>query len=776
MARPREPHTPDDGAAHAAEPLQPGVGDLAAWFSRHGGLVSVYIAHLVFVAVLYAPVLRFHFAADAWNLLLHARQGFFHALLAPLGARYVPVAGLFDNFLWGLFGANPGAWALVLLALLAALGTALQRLGARLLGSAPLAFLASLLFLANASFHEVSLWPVVGGVHLLAALFVVAALLGAADLSEGGPTGSDGTASAWRLAGWLAAAYFTDHGTLPALVLVALWLVWARARAHDLTLTRVGGLLTRRGEVAFLLRTLAPLGVVSVVAAVTHVYLDQATPAGAQPAYWLVRGLLSVFSLRASHDLLHTLLTFGADSPLDALTTARCVDGWLLAGLVAAVLMLRRASLGVGVLTLWLLLQAAYLGLFHTFVPRHALLVALPAALLTLHALAVLGRRLTMPGFGTWGLPAFATLLLIAGSQADVARGLRAYGAASNANRTLVELLRGEFPQRPQGSGVTLVNLPASIVDGGVGARAFGNGVDSLVQLGMPSAPADLQTRRLPSSAPQWLFAVGSTPMSLVELRAQLAAVPRLVVLYDRATRLPRIVTQANLPTPDSYTIDSAPQLDWQAGAWPWLAVAPSQPLDLPLRTDGGRRFAALRYLVRPDTRLLVKVAGREATRLEPDSARPERWVVTTLPLGLPDAGSGEVVVTLDSSSGLLLAHAFSFAAPASFTPASAPFLPWTTGAPTYAAIEDETEFPFDRSQCVQNCALRIELLAEKGRDATLSLSPGGSPLALSFAAEAVPSWRAYRIPLPDGTEPVALRLRRSGPQPVFVSVLRVEG
>lgn len=776
MSRPRAPHSSEDDAIPGPDPAPAAPGP-AAWFARHANLLGVYLAQLAFVSALYAPVLGFYFMADAWNLLEHARRGFFQALLSPLGAHHVPVAGVFNNLLWGFFGANPTAWAVVLLALLAALGTALQRLGTRLLGSAPLAFLASLLFTANASFHEVSLWPVVGGVHLLAALFVVVALLAAADLADGGPARPGVFASSWRLAGWLTAAYFTEHDTLPALLLVALWLIWARLRAHGVGLTGVGRLLGRRDEVAFLLQTLLPLALLLVAAIVTRVYLEAPTSAGGDRAYWLVRGLLSVFSLHASHDALHALLTLGGNTPIDTLSTARCVGGWLLAGLLAMILVLRRASPGVSVLALWLLLQAAYTGLVHTFVPRHALLLALPAALLTLHALATLARRLPAPGFGPWGLPAFAVLLLVAGAQADVARAARAYGASSLANRALVALLLQEFPQRPQGSGITLINLPAAMAEGGIGARAFGHGLDNLVNLNLATAPGELQKRRLMSSvAPASYYAAGSVPLGLTELRDQLATPARLVVLYDGATRRPRLVTNTSLPTPDRYTAQSAPQLDWQSGAWPWLSVLPSQPFDLPLRTDGGRRFGALRFLANPDTRLLVKVDGREAARLEPDSARAPRWAVITFPLDMGAMASGEVVVTLDSSSGTPIADVFSFAPPANYTPASAPFLPWTAGVPAYTAIEHETAFPLDRGHCLQNCSLRLELLAEHGRDATVSLGPGSSALPLRFDAQAAPSWRAYRVPLPDGAEPVTLHLRRDGPQAVFLSVLRVEG
>jgi hypothetical protein len=773
MARALEPQTSNaDPASNRS--AQANSSDPRAWLARHADTLWVYLGQLVFVGVLYAPVLGFHFMADAWNRLEQAQHGFFNALLMPVGAHYRPVANVFCSLQWGLFGANPTAWAVAHLALLAALGTALQRLGTRLLGSAPLAFLASLVFLSNASFHEVSMWPVTGGVLLLAGLLVVLALLATASLVEQGPSLTHASRSAWRLAAWVSAAYFTDHGTLPVLFLIALWLVWARLRAHDLGPLALGRLLGQRAEVAFLSRALLPLGVVLVAASIAHLYLDGPAPAGPNRAYWLVRGLLSVFSLHGSHDWLHALLTFGANSALDSAITARCIAGWLLVGLVGALLALRKGSLGVGLLALWLVLQAAYVGASQVFVPRQALLLALPAALLTLHAVAALGRRLAAPG--PFGLAAFATLLLVAGAQRDIAQGLRAYAAASLANRVLVDVLRAEFPLRAPGNNVTLVNLPAALIESGIGAHAFGHGVDSLVRLSLPGHTVELQKRSVKTVTPAGHFAGGSTPMGLAELRAQLADPGHLVVLHDQASRLPRVLTSTSLPTPDSYTASSAPYLDWQAGAWPWLSVLPSQPFDLPLRSDGGRRFGALRYLARPTTQLLVKVAGQDVARVEPDSARGERWAVMTFPMPASAAAEGEAVVTLDSASGLLFAHLFSFAPPASYTPASAQFLPWTAGAPNYTVIEHETVLPLDRGQCVQSCALRVDLLAERGRDVSVSLGAEGQALPLSFEAESVPSWKAYRVPLPDGSAPIALHLRRTGPQPVFLSVLRIEG
>src|SRR5688500_1898002 len=84
------------------------------------------------------------------------------ALLTRLDYHFSPGAHLLDGLLWRAFGMRDALYQVENLLSLGILAGALYALTRRLFRDARVALVALLLYLANASFYEVPLWPVVG--------------------------------------------------------------------------------------------------------------------------------------------------------------------------------------------------------------------------------------------------------------------------------------------------------------------------------------------------------------------------------------------------------------------------------------------------------------------------------------------------------------------------------------------------------------------------------------------------------------------------------------
>src|SRR5439155_11937758 len=86
-------------------------------------------------------------------------------------------------------------------------------------------------------------------------------------------------------------------------------------------------------------------------------------------------------------------------------------------------------------------------------------------------------------------------------------------------------------------------------------------------------------------------FANSSQPVTLSDLAGRVRDSGSLVMLYDRNHNL-LTLDRLSWQLPASYTAQSAPYLEWQTGAWPWLEVHAGQPLELPLGGEGEGRWA----------------------------------------------------------------------------------------------------------------------------------------------------------------------------------------
>ena len=151
-----------------AKALPPG----SAW--REAALVAAVVT--AWGAVLYRPALRCSVISDGWHLLHIGSLPLREAVLTRLDYHFSPVAHLLNGMLWRAFGMRDGWYQAENLLSLGLLAGALYALARTLFADRGVALVALLLFLANASYFEVPLWPVVGNFQSFAALLYVGAI------------------------------------------------------------------------------------------------------------------------------------------------------------------------------------------------------------------------------------------------------------------------------------------------------------------------------------------------------------------------------------------------------------------------------------------------------------------------------------------------------------------------------------------------------------------------------------------------------------------------
>ncbi len=442
--------------------------------------IVVVLSQLAVATVIYRHTLQLGFLSDAWVYLWRLREGLWSMLLTPIGYHYQPVAYAWLALIRAVFGENAQAFQAVNIVQLVFLAYLTYELGRRLLPDAGLAFLASLLVLGNAAFYEASYWPLSGNAHTLAAeLYVLAVILtydvGCGRLSRTGP---------WLVGLTIAAAAFCHPATITSLPVCAV-----------IFILTVRGTWTARSSWAWSTsrKLILAFGAVSLLFAISLFQfsaLSEMRPqASFDPmrAYWLVtRGLVAVFSLRGSHDVVHLTMTFGAPAYISTGEVWVYVWAWLTVCAIAALLcFLRPSPLGLRVLVafLWIHLVIAAIG--SPFAPRQSQVPAVPAALITAWVLGAIAERLSRRTTSAAGssvcrqLPAVGVLVLMVAARPDHQTAAELYLHASNSARALFNHVKAAGTQPVN---ITLVNMPSHTVARGIGAPTFSNGLEQLVR------------------------------------------------------------------------------------------------------------------------------------------------------------------------------------------------------------------------------------------------------------------------------------------------------
>jgi hypothetical protein len=508
--------------------------------------VLLYQAALV--AVIYWPTLRLGFVSDAWVHLERLRHGAWAAVATPVGYHWQPVGCAWIALIRGLFGERPAVFQAVALLQLTLVGHLAYQLGRRVLPDAGTAFLASLLFLGSAAFYEVTYWPVEGNMHLLATQFYLLAVLLAYDMASGrlARTGP------WLLGLTVLAAVFTYLATVTLLPVCALTFLLVGRGSPDRE--------PRGHPRRFWLKALIPLAAVGALFAVSRVafapYSAMAPKPGFEPerVFWLVRrGLLGLFSLRASYDLVDRVLTLGSQFEYGTVRMWIGVGIWLvLASAIAGWCLWRAHIPGLRLLVAFLGIHLLISAIAGGITPRGSLIPAVPAALLTAWALRAGADRLaagvtTAPELALWReLPAASMILLLVGAQADHSSAASVHTRVADGARVLVERIKAVASPDRGPVDLTLINMPDLQFEGGIAAFAFLNGVAELAHLASP-AVRTVDLRQMPSvGAPEYVLQAIPV-LTPAELRAQVEDPHRAVLLFERGPFAARMLTREDI-------------------------------------------------------------------------------------------------------------------------------------------------------------------------------------------------------------------------------------
>jgi len=735
------------------------------------------------IVVLYRRAFAVGVLSDGWVLLEIGSRGFRQAPFVLLSYHTIPVTNLLMAALWKTFGLAERWYQIANLAELAVVGWLLYLLGCSLFRQARIGLLASLLFVANSSFYEVPFWPTVGNFQSLAAILYLAAVLAVHRAFR--------SSRRWP---WIflfslcgVAAFFTYE---PAVSVLAVGPLYPLLQAPP-----DGEAPTWKERWQRMLAVLAPslpaFAVVLGSKLVTALHGYQAMFAPTSLAdlrvriYLLVRGCVAIFSLLGADNKIYQLLTFRLVPPFESPLLNALLVVWLLLLTTAFGLLLWKSGCGaVRFVAIWFAIHMVSVAAATQLVSRHFYLGALPASLLmswliwrAADALASwvsrgdARRQWAMPEPQTAAVVAFFTLtLLAANAKADLDTAGAVYKEATQASRQVVALVQQRLAAAPSSlSRIALVNMPASLSQNGVSAFAFINGLHPLLQLstqGRVTQPELLYTYTYARSPAESGVANASLPVTLAELTKRINDPASLVLMFDRRTRTVLELNRTTWQVPERYDFASSPFLEWQPGAWPWFRLFPGQPLELPLATAAPSPWVGLKYFHAPASSFLVVAGSQLGYEVRPQPVATPHWPAATFPLPHPD--DGPVSVNIVAESELWLAGVWTFSPPAAYAPEVAPFLSWNLLSGPAFSVEEPLDLPLAPPACPQGgCPIRLEYLAEQGRDFSLAVADGPAR-ALGFSGVKTPEWRDIELAAAPG-ELAVVRIRPSGTSPVLI-------
>lgn len=698
----------------------------------------------VYAGVLYRRALVVGVLSDGWVLLEVGSLGFRKAPFVVLSYHTIPVANVFMAVLWKLFGLAEKWYQVVNLAGMLLVGWLVYLLGCVLFRQPRIAFLASLLFLANSSFYEIPFWPTVGNFQSLASLIYLGGLFAVHRAFR--------SSRPWP---WLPlfslcglAAFFTYEPTLSIF------------GAGVLLVLLAGEDVSWRDRLRRALATAAwSLPAVAVILG-SKLYTSRLGYAAAlfptdwasvkQRIYLLVRGCIGIFSLLGADHKLYKILTFGLAPPGGSPLYMVAIAAWILGLAVAGLLLLRRSrSAAARFLVLWFAGHMLLVSVGSGIVSRHFYIGAMPAALISAwliwsaadRAAAWLARRdsrIVEPRAAAT-LAFLVLTLLVSGAKSDLDMAAAVHRDATMASRQVVEAVRQRLAVSPAAATprVVLVNMPASMGLNGIGAFAFVNGLHPMLKLTTGGRITQPELFYTYATFAEGKYAKGSLPISLGDLARRVREPGTLVLIYDPQSRSVKEASRATWRVPEEYDADSAPFLEWKPGSWPWFRVYAGQPLELPLGAAPERTWVALRYLRKPGAAFRVTDGVGPGLDVRVPADAPLSWPFATFPLGEPRPEA----VTIQPETEVWLGGVWPFSPPPSYSPESAPFLPWDTRSDPQLVLTAPLRLPLSVSACASPCGVRIEYLAERGRD--FALTVGAVTKALSFDHLVRPEWRS---------------------------------
>lgn len=746
---------------------------LSALRWRHAALPVLALLALA-AGVLYWRVLRCGLISDAWELLQIADLGLPEALFQPLSYHVIPVTHLISTILWNTFGLWEPGYQIANLGELVLSAWLVYFFGVKLFGRPLVGLLAALLLLANASFYEVTCWPVIGNFQIAAGLLQLGGLF-AAHRAVRSPR-----PAFWAALFGLAAvlAFFTYEpavSLLPAGVLYAALVPPEGGDRSWRQMWRRALPLLIASAAAFVPMLVAKIHAEST--GNTALFLPENLDAVRTRLHFIIRGCLGIFTLRGSDAAAYTLFYPAGRPPAwGGAYHHTLIFGWFaLMGLLTLLGLFRSRQPAVPFLLLWFWLHIGIVSVATIIVSRQYYLAALPAALLLAWAIfrvtdAVAAWSGREPGVLSAALAFLVFGLLAAGAKSDLDEAAALHREATLAARQIRELIA-----RRTASGsmdeVALLNLPARTARNGLGAFAFVNGTQPMVLLGLegrvPREKINFYTTH--TRVDPGVFANGTQPITLTGLGAKIADARRLVLWFDPHSRTMVELTPAAWRVPEEHTPATTPFLYWRTGSEPWLQILPGEPVELPVAPEEPGSWVALKF-AHGNPALSFDVLEGEVPRLQ---VRPREillpgWPVLAFPVS--DA-EGTKTLTVRSQTELMVSGLWSFEPPERYSPATAPFLSWWMTADPTLVVAEPLQLPLDAGSCPPaGCAVTFEALVAPGRDATFSVE-GGARMELAPPAGAPSGWQTLTLAAGPrrGDDPVVLHIEPRGPQPVFL-------
>lgn len=728
---------------------------------------------LVCAVVIYWPARRCGLISDAWELLRIADLGLPDALLAQLGYHVIPVTHLVSTVLWNTFRLWEPGYQLANLAELVLVAWGIYFLGVRLFERRLPALLAALLLLANASFYELTMWPVIGNFQFVAALLQLCGLWVAHRALR-----------AERPLRWIALfalaavlAFFTYE---PAISLRAAGVLYAalvpRDRAEGWSpremWSRARGLLA--GGVVALVPMLAAK-LFAVHSGNTALFLPRSLPEIEQRLHFAVRAVVSIFTLRGSGEAVDVVLfpLLVIPGPWSISHDAHLVL-WLVALAAATLLVLVRGRQpAVSFLLLWFWSCVIVVSIATTMVSRQYLLAAMPASILLAYAIVrvadAIARRWMVESPAAAGALAFLAFgLLAGGAKSDIVRAAALHREATEAARSIRDLVA---PRASQVEEVAILNLPAWLHRHGIGAAAFVNGTWPMMRLALGGALPDkrLNLYTTASSTPPGVWASGTRPIAVTDLGEKIVDPARLVLWFDPARNRIVELNAATWRFPERYSATGMPQMTWSGGPVPALAVRAGETLELPLARPSASRWGFIRFAhAEVNGGFDVLEEGEVRLRFRPDRVRAPGWITQAFPLS---AGEGVTHISIRALGDLQVSELGSLPPPASYAPEAAPDFNWWMQAEPVVVVSTPTSFPVSTSKCGAGpCELVVEYLGGADGDAVIRVDDGRQSGILASQERKV-EWRTVRFSVVSGeaSAPRVVTIEPRGPKPVLV-------
>lgn len=730
--------------------------------------------------------LRCGIISDAWELLYIANLGLPEALFVRLSYHVIPVTHLLTTILWKIFGFWEPGYQLVNLAELVVAGWLVYLFGVRLFRGPSrylVALLAALLLVANSSFYEVTSWPVIGNFQILAGLLQLGGLF-AVHRAVRSPRPAP-----WAALFGLAAilAFFTYE---PAISLLAAGVLYAalvppegEAPWHQAGWRQIDWRQMWRRTAPILtgaVLAFVPMIVVKVLAASAgskSLFLPEDLNMVAVRLQFLIRSCLGVFTLRGSDaavvGLYHPL---GWAPPWGSALHFAFFAAWLaILGGLTLLAPLRSRQPALLFLGLWFWIYVGTVSVATLLASRQTFLAAIPASLLMAWGICRLGEaaagafaRPEAREAVAAALPVLVFALLAIGAKSDIDASAALHREATLASRRVRELILQRVAAGPV-QEIALVNLPARLLDRGVGAFAFINGTLPMTRLVTNETILQRQIRFYGTPPDLNNLANATKEISLTELALRIEDPKHLVLWFDPQQRTVVELNRTSWRAPREISPATFPFLRWEAGAPSRLRVQPGQSLEIPLAMDAPGSWAAVRF-ARGNPQLSFDITEGKVPRLRvrPRQIGTPSWPVVPFPVST-EAGTKALAVHAQAETAI--SGLWSFVPPERYTPATSPFLTWWLQQdPTLVIYEETIRLPLSTRRCPRSgCAVTVEYLADPGRDVTFSIE-GGERRELTFPAGTPPAWRT--LTLRSDASPgaaVVLRIEPRGPQPTFL-------